>query len=1145
MLVRELIDRLETGGLLDQEIIEALRQQLEESGARVTPEAVAKLLVDNGHLTRFQATKLIGELRSSGFSEGGGDERAAEAASSQGELSLADEAAAPKGGPPTAMVLDDDEADELAADDAEFAEAAIIDEEAGDDELVEAEPWDEGEEIAEAEAIEEGEAVEDMASLAPHPVVPVGDRRKSHKNVWDSIWIYGTVGVIAVLLATGAALYYVLDRTSSEEFIARADGLYSQQNFPKAQEVYRDFLDAYGDVDEKSSMAKVRIGLSDIFIAKQSASDPTQALVKAQEILPTIENEPAFEDERTDVAGLLVDIGSQIAQKADSLTVADDKQATLGQLDELLALMQNPLYVSTSLRQTLGPRIAGIEETRARVQRDINRDRDLAEAIAAIESALKAQETKKAYDVRTSLVRRYPRLRDDARLSELVLEASRIQQSLVKPLESLPAVSREPVAGSEFRSVLLANRTGSGVPELADRVVYIRARGSVLALAADDGRVLWRRFVGYENDNAPLPLGESAADGVLLSDGRDGELQRIAENEVQWRSQIGEPFTQAVVDDETIYTSTTSGRLLALDAESGEAKWGRQIPQPLEVSPGKSDRGGHLFLPAEHSNLYVLESGDGQCLQSYYIGHEAGTIRVPPVPLLGHLFVIENAGSDYALVHILRVDEQTGKVERAQGNFRLTGNVTVSPEVQGRRLIVLTDRGQVAVFDVEPSAERDKVSRVAEQVATYDRPTETQMTVGRNQMWVTGTRIGRFELQINTGKVVRDWVRHEGDRFIAKPILMGQTLIHARQLRGTQGVRITASRPEDAQMLWQTDVGVPTAMITADRATQSIYAITSQAALYHLDSEALENETTAGPVENPGGAGVAMRFEDPLDADNGRYILTNQESAEQIVLFDPARSSEKLRLVTLSMPPGNSEADPILVAGGLLMPLDTGRIVLMNWQTGMPLGSPFQPPAKPGEKVRWTTPVTSPADPDQVLIGDSRGMLYRLRAGEQVRELSSKEVTHQFVGPAAAIQGSWMAAVTGAAGDTLVTFSTTSLEESHQRMMGGRIVFGPVAVGDAVLLQTEDGKLRRVDQAAEEMWSLQLPGGQPVATPQIVDGRLLVAGAEGWLVAIDPSSGEETGRVEIGQPLSGNPLPLGSRLLVPGSEGIVFIVEMP
>jgi hypothetical protein len=63
MLANDLLDRLERLGLLDQEIIEALREQLSQSGARVTPEKIAQLLVENGQLTRFQATKLIGELR--------------------------------------------------------------------------------------------------------------------------------------------------------------------------------------------------------------------------------------------------------------------------------------------------------------------------------------------------------------------------------------------------------------------------------------------------------------------------------------------------------------------------------------------------------------------------------------------------------------------------------------------------------------------------------------------------------------------------------------------------------------------------------------------------------------------------------------------------------------------------------------------------------------------------------------------------------------------------------------------------------------------------------------------------------------------------------------------------------------------------
>ena len=59
MLANELIDRLERLGLLDQEIIEALREQLDQGGTRVTPEAVArktfeKLLAANGITRRRQ-----------------------------------------------------------------------------------------------------------------------------------------------------------------------------------------------------------------------------------------------------------------------------------------------------------------------------------------------------------------------------------------------------------------------------------------------------------------------------------------------------------------------------------------------------------------------------------------------------------------------------------------------------------------------------------------------------------------------------------------------------------------------------------------------------------------------------------------------------------------------------------------------------------------------------------------------------------------------------------------------------------------------------------------------------------------------------------------------------------------------------------
>ncbi|HIF31310.1 MAG TPA: hypothetical protein EYQ75_06515, partial [Planctomycetaceae bacterium] len=61
MSARDFLNLLKERSLLDDAIIADLRRQLEESGKSVSAETIAKLLVENEHLTRFQATQLVGE----------------------------------------------------------------------------------------------------------------------------------------------------------------------------------------------------------------------------------------------------------------------------------------------------------------------------------------------------------------------------------------------------------------------------------------------------------------------------------------------------------------------------------------------------------------------------------------------------------------------------------------------------------------------------------------------------------------------------------------------------------------------------------------------------------------------------------------------------------------------------------------------------------------------------------------------------------------------------------------------------------------------------------------------------------------------------------------------------------------------------
>ena len=82
MSASQFIQMLESKGLLDPESIKELQRMVEQSKVRVTPEALARILVENGQLTRFQATKLITELKEQADPSLGGKSNSANKASS-------------------------------------------------------------------------------------------------------------------------------------------------------------------------------------------------------------------------------------------------------------------------------------------------------------------------------------------------------------------------------------------------------------------------------------------------------------------------------------------------------------------------------------------------------------------------------------------------------------------------------------------------------------------------------------------------------------------------------------------------------------------------------------------------------------------------------------------------------------------------------------------------------------------------------------------------------------------------------------------------------------------------------------------------------------------------------------------------------
>src|SRR5262245_31936371 len=59
---RKFLDRLAERGLLEDQVVQQVRTHIEQSLFEVPADAVAKMLVDKGHLTSFQANKLVAEV---------------------------------------------------------------------------------------------------------------------------------------------------------------------------------------------------------------------------------------------------------------------------------------------------------------------------------------------------------------------------------------------------------------------------------------------------------------------------------------------------------------------------------------------------------------------------------------------------------------------------------------------------------------------------------------------------------------------------------------------------------------------------------------------------------------------------------------------------------------------------------------------------------------------------------------------------------------------------------------------------------------------------------------------------------------------------------------------------------------------------
>ncbi|HXT60473.1 MAG TPA: PQQ-binding-like beta-propeller repeat protein, partial [Pirellulales bacterium] len=813
---------------------------------------------------------------------------------------------------------------------------------------------------------------------------------RHERNIWDSPLLLIGGGSLLAMLLTGGALYWALNRGSADQSYELADQDYKAGSYTQAIAKFDAYLESYPD-DSRASLARVNRGMAKMRQAVDGARDWRKALAAAKEILAEIAVEKDFKDARDELAALLPKIADGLATQARE-KLDPSLVESAHETEKLVAK-----YVPKEL--TPHQKMADIGASLALTERMLGRDSALETTLKEIAKAIAEGTPQVAYAQRKQLLKTYPDLLSNERLQEAVASLSEAVREQVKYIAQAQPADADDGKSPVEADVVLANHAGREAPGMAGEVAYALAGGAAYGLEAGTGKVLWRRFVGFDAGFAPQPITADPGSDVLLVDAVRHEVVRIggAAGELRWRHKIGEPFdARPAVSRGKVWVATRSGRLVIVDLETGASSGYLQLPQGLRVGPAFDANGRLLYQLGENSNLYVISIETNECREVLYLGHEPESIRVAPLAVSPYLFVAENSGMSDAALHVLLTDGEGLSVRPAQASVQLPGHVLTPPVSAGRTLVVASDRGAMLSFEINAPEPGPPLTKVAEKPADDQPPLVRYCLLKDAQLWVAGGGLTKFDIQQARGRLEPKWIQNEGDVFLGAPTVRGDVLFHSRRKPNSPEVLVSAVKAGDGVGYWEAQLASPPAGAPTTSQTQGAMTIVNAAgSLFEAPAPA----KTGGSVQDKAVSTIAVDgpFPEGVDAAvlaDGGLALARGAGDKRALIADGAGALHWLAL------PDPLGAPPIGFGKGLLAPGQLGQVFVLDPATGQNLMAPFQPRLTGGEAFAWSAPVR--LGDEEILLADGRATLYRLGVAAKPQPNLVALATAELPGPVTA-----------------------------------------------------------------------------------------------------------------------------------------------
>ena len=1146
MKTKDFIDALEQQKIVPGDIVKKLRSKIEKTDKDVSAKSIAMYLIDKGYLSKYQAKQIL-----TGAAKPVQEELDLEVPAQQVEdtnellkdLNPAANVDKPK--PEVTRTFNEQDVIHPHTYDADIdvvnveVEQTMLQGMEGTGSTMQAGGFDP------LTGQYDGGFTDEVEEAAP---LDSFSGKKVKKNQWDSKWIFIGSSVLALLIMVGVILAFTIFKADSAKMWEAATKDFNNGRYSAAIGKLQSFIDSFPG-DDKVYDAKVMIANCELRIPYDSKQWET-TLKRATSVLPVLDEElkadekaEKFSELRPELGVILPGTAIGFTEKGLDSDGVEDKQRFLGLAEEMNALINDPNYVPGSTRRTPGvnANLQLLTDNISKIKRQIEMEHDYSAAVDAMLAMTEQGDTREAFETFEQLTSQYPELRTREEIQQALLGISLREAELVKAIDiDLAAV--EPAESPVSSSVVLATRSGQNrIPGLSNEMLVYLIDGSLYGLQAVDGNVAWRKFVGIETMIPPTWLEDENKSDVVAVDSREHDLMRLSARDGSevWRINIGEPFARPHVSSIGLLVSTYSGKVMVIDPQDGSVTRAAEVPKQLSVSGVMIEGLPFIYQLANDSNLYVISTETMTCREVFYLGHDASSVSVSPFVISGHLLVPVNA-ADYCNLQILRPLENGLKLGRPQVAIRLNGQVNTPITRYNRWALVMSDKGDMRMLEVNKAEEAAPVSEVVSQKIANKRMSRKYLTAFSGNLWLcSGSGLRRFKIQRASGVFKEESVANNLDTFVGPGFVINEVLFHIRRRHESSLVSVSAVDAQTLEELWRTDFAAPLAGPPIVDGSAAL-AISAQGDIFDINSEVVEAGVSNQPISRGSTVVQSLVFNNVVDFGN-KYVMTGPLDRNSILAVDLSQNPPS-KLTDLRSPADRPSCAPVAFGNELLVATRLGQVFRINTQTGQPVGAPFQPALSPNTETLWRRPAV--LNDQRFMIGDSHGRIFLVEADGDaaLQKLGELEQPGDLLSPLVRLGDDVFGVTRDDSGDRLVAFPIgDEVISSGDVDLPAGYVAGPIPVSDELMiLLLDSGETICFDSSMQQQWSATLPPDgfdEMVGQPHILDGRLVMAFASGKVLAVDPRSGDVTGSIDLGQPIAHPPVDLGGQLFVTGADG--------